>query len=69
MFQHFQVQKTRRVIEIDNQGKWTTVFEVVTKGPLNNQHTTDQIVQAAVNWAATANENWDKLRLVEGDNA
>jgi hypothetical protein len=67
MFQHPQVLKTRRAVEVDNHGNWVRIFEVVTKSSLNNDHTMQNLTQAVLNWASVANENWDKLRFVEGE--
>ena len=70
MIDHPNIKGVRRSVEIDNNADWKTIVEVVTDleldiaSPACDEAAVDSLVEAAVQWGASHQTTWDKLRIV-----
>ena len=67
MFRHPNVTSARQSVEIDTGGRWETFLEITVTVPVRDQNAIARVMQSAVDWAATENVYWDKLRIIEAD--
>ncbi len=70
MIDNPNAKSIRRSIEIDNNGNWTSIVEIVTDleldamSPQYSEQAVDSLIEAIGSWGANNQSAWDVLRIV-----